>query len=73
MNSDKLSKSGGVVIPHGLGVAPGLKNRVGLQTISSAYIIHNLINIIIPRFSSFVRLVISVTIDRVKSDCKTSD
>ena len=30
MDSDELSKSGGVVIPHSLGVTPGLEHGVGL-------------------------------------------
>ena len=28
---DKLSKSGGVVVPHRLGIAPSFKDRVGLD------------------------------------------
>ena len=28
---DKLSKSGGVVVPHRLGIAPRFKDRVGLD------------------------------------------
>ena len=31
MDADELSKSGGVVVPHSLGVPPGLQHRVGLD------------------------------------------
>ena len=31
MNPNELSKSGGVVVPHCLGVAPSLKDRVRLD------------------------------------------
>ena len=31
VDTDELSESGGVVVPHGLGVAPGLKDGVGLD------------------------------------------
>ena len=31
MNPDELSESGGVVVPHSLGVPPGLQHRVGLN------------------------------------------
>merc|ERR1712088_143297 len=29
MDTDELSESGGVVVPHSLGVTPGLQHRVG--------------------------------------------
>ena len=31
VDTDELSESGGVVVPHGLGVTPGLKDGVGLD------------------------------------------
>ena len=31
VDTDELSKPGGVVIPHGLGIAPSLEDRVGLD------------------------------------------
>ena len=33
MDTDELSEPGGVVVPHGLGVTPGFKHRVGLNDI----------------------------------------
>merc|ERR1712214_89374 len=32
-NTDELTKTGGVVIPHSLGITPGLKDRVGLDNL----------------------------------------
>ena len=31
MNPDEFSKSGRVIVPHGLGIAPGLQDGVGLD------------------------------------------
>ena len=31
MNPDEFSKSGRVIVPHGLGIAPGLEDGVGLD------------------------------------------
>ena len=31
VDTDELSESGGVVVPHSLGVTPGLQHRVGLN------------------------------------------
>ena len=31
MDADELSEPGGVVVPHSLGVTPGLQHRVGLD------------------------------------------
>merc|ERR1719273_1673704 len=33
VDSNELSESGGVVVPHGLGVAPGLKDGVGTDNL----------------------------------------
>ena len=33
VDTDELSESGGVVVPHSLGVAPGLKDRVSLDNL----------------------------------------
>ena len=33
MDTDELSEPGGVIIPHGLGVTPSFKHRVGLNDI----------------------------------------
>ena len=33
MDSDELSEAGGVVVPHGLGVAPRLQDGVGLDNL----------------------------------------
>ena len=47
MDTDKLSEPGGVIIPHGLGVTPSFKHRVGLNDIynenSLSLVLHSLL------------------------------